>query len=545
MTCCWSTMLRPTTRLRLQHSPESPASSTPSIRATRARTSPGASMATSLDVTAPQESTTSVAAERVGLERVSSTQARALIGVGGAVVIGTVLRLITPGAGPLWRDEALFLFIVQLPSVSEVLSFLYQHESHPPLFYLIMRAWGSIAGTSEAALNVLPILFSIALIPSMFWVGSRAFGKATGLFACWIVALHPGLIFHSVQIRPYALLTLLAIGSCYWLTSMIRGEGARRSWVLYVLTTLGMLYIHHWSWLLLGAQGALVAATLVLFRTRAASHARQVVYAWAAIGVGYMPLLPMFLRQARVSGHFPDKVGVHDAIIRLADVGVSYSPIHLGAAVLVLVIGAVAIRPRARFAPQPLSLAAYFFLGLIAPMAVLIAVPLSHRSNMLVGRTMTTLVPFVSLLVANGLASMIADRRMATAALTGCLITVAMGMTTISYALGIKSNAGDLAAAVAARSEASDVIIIAPDRFASSFNYYFEPDNQQIGYPNPGRQEALFFDDWYERVADVRAFEAGADSIRAFRARGARVWLVTEHTMLRDTFPNQIGRAHV
>ena len=175
-------------------------------------------MPTSLDVTAPQRSTTSIAAKRIGLEHASTTQARALIAVGGAVVVGTVLRLITPGAGPLWRDEALFLFIVQLPSVSDLLSFLYQHESHPPLFYLIMRAWGSIAGTSEAALNVMPIVFSIALIPSMFWIGSRAFGRATGLLACWIVALHPGLIFHSVQIRPYALLTLLAVGSCFWLT---------------------------------------------------------------------------------------------------------------------------------------------------------------------------------------------------------------------------------------------------------------------------------------------------------------------------------------
>ena len=459
------------------------------------------------------------------------------LAVTGATIVGTVLRLITPGTGPLWRDEALFIFVMRLPTLGDLLTFLYEHESHPPLFYLLMRAWAAIAGQSENSLAVLPIAFSLGLIPLVYWIGARTLGRSAGVIACWIVAVHPVLIFHSVQLRPYSLFTLLALLSAYTLYRLIEGPG-RRACLAYAVSSLALLYVHHWGWLLLASQGTLlIIARLASGRSIERSLA-FVAMAWAMIAVGYLPLLRLFVRHSQHSGHFPDQVGLQDAIVRLANIGVSFSPILAGIAILVLVAGAVSIRRHAQPTEPPSWWNAYLLLALPALVAVTVAVPLSHSSNLLVGHTMTVLVPFVAYFIACGVVALVTDRRFAVLSLLLCLLVSSMFMTAISYTMSVKSNARALALAVASKARPDDIVMIVPDRFAPSFNYYFPLANQQIGFPFQGRQETLYFDDWYSRVTDPKALAASLDSISAFRARNARVWLIVERFLYEDSLPN-------
>src|SRR5690349_13122757 len=68
-----------------------------------------------------------------------------------ALGLGALLRFSLALRGGLWRDEALFLGIAGLPRVRDVLDFLAFHESHPPLYYLLQRAWMGIAGAGDTA----------------------------------------------------------------------------------------------------------------------------------------------------------------------------------------------------------------------------------------------------------------------------------------------------------------------------------------------------------------------------------------------------------
>src|SRR5688500_15101153 len=95
-----------------------------------------------------------------------------------ATVVGGVLRLLSTGNGTLWRDEAMFVFVTRMPTVGGMLDFLHRHEWHTPLFYLLVRWWGAIAGPSEAALAAVPIVAAVALIPVVYLVGARAFSPA-------------------------------------------------------------------------------------------------------------------------------------------------------------------------------------------------------------------------------------------------------------------------------------------------------------------------------------------------------------------------------
>src|SRR4051812_32464555 len=64
-------------------------------------------------------------------------------------ILGLVLRITMARRGGIWCDEAQFLWIVRMPTLPEMIDFLRDHESHPPLFYLLMRLWTGIFGHSD------------------------------------------------------------------------------------------------------------------------------------------------------------------------------------------------------------------------------------------------------------------------------------------------------------------------------------------------------------------------------------------------------------
>ena len=71
--------------------------------------------------------------------------------VGLLVCAGLAVRVFRANGSGLWRDEGLFVFVVDHPTWGGMLDFLRFHESHPPLFYVLMRIWRSMFGTSLTA----------------------------------------------------------------------------------------------------------------------------------------------------------------------------------------------------------------------------------------------------------------------------------------------------------------------------------------------------------------------------------------------------------
>ena len=456
--------------------------------------------------------------------------------VAAATALGTALRLLSPGDGPFWRDEALFVFVSRLAPIGELLRYLHEHESHPPLFYLIMRSWTAVAGQGDAALRSLPLLLSVLLIPLVAWVGARAFAPIAGLAAAVVVAVHPNLAFHSVQVRPYSVLMLLAVGSSYALWRIVE-TGERRVTIAYAASALAMVYLHHWSWLLLAAQGAALVLVAGLGAPTARDWVPRVLVAWVAVAIGYLPMVPTFLRHVRIAGHPGEQFAAMDALGRLSDVTIAQLESRVGVAVLVLSFGAMVIRRQARTDLGDRRLRAYVLLGLLPLLAVAIALPVSGASNLLVPHTLTTLIPFVAIGIGAGIAAMLADRRYLECALLSGLLLAALGLDYRRLQQTEKSNAAALADALESEALPSDVVIVAPDRYASSFNYYFDGANQQIDYPSGGRREVVPFDDYYDRIADSSTLSAVADSIRAFERRGVRVWLIGDETIFGDTTP--------
>ena len=455
--------------------------------------------------------------------------------VAAATVIAAIARRLTPGDGDFWRDEALFIFVSRITPTGELLRYLHQHESHPPLYYLMMRAWTAVAGTGDAALRALPLILGVLLVPLVAWIGARAFGSVAGLVAAILVAVHPNLAYHSAQVRPYAALVLPALVSTYALWRLV--ETRRWSTVaVYVVATLAMLYLHHWSWVLLAAQGlALVIVAWLGAPVR--DWAPRAGIAWAAVGLGYVPLVPTFLRHARVAGHPGEELGPLDALARFSDVTVGQLENRLGVAVLLLAAGAMLMRRGGRSHGGDRRLRAYALLGLVPPLAVGIALSLSGSSSLMVPHTLTTLIPFVAMGLGAAIAALLEDRRF-----VECALLIGLLATALLYDFGRlqrtgKTNAGMLAEALEGEARPTDVVVMAPDLYAPSFNYYFDPRFRQVDYPSGGRREVVHFDDYYQRIADTATLAALEDSIRAFERRGSRVWFVSNAATFSDTAP--------
>ncbi|HZJ01012.1 MAG TPA: glycosyltransferase family 39 protein, partial [Gemmatimonadaceae bacterium] len=105
-----------------------------------------------------------------------------------AFLIAGILRAIVAYHGGIWADEGSFLEVIAAPSWSGMISFLQLHESHPPLFYLLMRAWARVSGGGDVGLMLMPVLIGAAIVPAMYLAGSALFSRRAGLIGAFLSA---------------------------------------------------------------------------------------------------------------------------------------------------------------------------------------------------------------------------------------------------------------------------------------------------------------------------------------------------------------------
>jgi hypothetical protein len=450
------------------------------------------------------------------------------------MLLGLMLRIALAGRSGLWRDEAQFLWIVRIPSLPAMLDFLWHHESHPPLFYVLMRAWLSLFSDSEAAALALPVLLGVILIPIVYRVGDRVFSHYTGLIAAILVTVSPLLARYSGMVRPYSLLPLLCLLSVYWLWDGLRGRGAR-PWVAHAIATLAMLVTHNWAWMVLAAEWIIVAGWFALRREPLEwTLVRSWAIAQLALLVVYSPWLPILLYQSRHAGYDAFPLNPFVAFAYFAETVISL-PVQAAVPVcMVLIVTAawrVAVR-RATVVPKDGSrqLSLLIFVG-IPLLAFGVATLLSIKKFLLFPQCLTSIVPCVLLSIAYGIASLSNMPRVVTLVFTSIYIVF------LVKDLGeIKSNAREVASVVAAQARPADLILITPVWYASPFNYYYTLDNPQSNYPHEERRGAIDYDDLRARLLDPEPMARVRARLAQAHGEGRRIWLVTAPYNLSDGY---------
>jgi 4-amino-4-deoxy-L-arabinose transferase-like glycosyltransferase len=156
------------------------------------------------------------------------------------ILLAFGLRLHHIALAPLRGDEA-FTVRYWADSPSVVLTGLAWVEPHPFGAFFGFWAWKSLMGSSEFAMRMLPALTNLLGVPSMYILAScLGLKRPFRLFAAFLWAVNPDLIWHSQDVRNYAIWSGLSVITLCLLLRSVKGK-RRATWVLYIVfATLGL-----------------------------------------------------------------------------------------------------------------------------------------------------------------------------------------------------------------------------------------------------------------------------------------------------------------
>lgn len=180
------------------------------------------------------------------------------------VLLAYTWRVLHLTSQSLWRDEVDAIYFA-LRNLSDTLSMFISSAQNGPLYFLSLRPWLLVTGTSEFALRYpsamagtasIPIFWQLArrLLPSVNHEGEMDLflSRAGPLIAALFLAINPYQLWYSQEGKMYSLVVFLALlASFLLLKGVLEAENdqfpGRRGWWLWAgyLVVVGMsLHIH-------------------------------------------------------------------------------------------------------------------------------------------------------------------------------------------------------------------------------------------------------------------------------------------------------------
>lgn len=441
-----------------------------------------------------------------------------------ALVVGGVLRLTYAFGGGLWRDEAQAIGIAEIPALRAMFEFLIHHESHPPLYHLLLRWWISLFGSSDASALTLPLLFGLALIPASYLFVRELHSSRAGVIAAILVSVHPALIRYSGMVRPYSFLSLLSLILVFCLWRILVREH-RRNWLVgYTAVATAMIYTHHWSWLVVASGGLLWLA--FGFARRGLREVGVAAVTYGVIGFLYLPWALALLRQLGGAGHLPAQESFGEAAWR-ALFGITWVPSGL-AALLLLGISVTRFLLRSRVETTLDLRLAGGLAGGIAVLSAAMTVLLLRVANLTSLWCYSIIVPLYLVAVALIIGHRESGRR--------GLVAAAIQVTWVATMLlaweklqGIpRSNTRLVAQELRSVMNSTDRLIVVPGYVVTSFRRYLGPWERAYSLPEDTLATYIAYDHRTARDLDPRAWTRLLAAMDSSRRECSRVWFVVE-----------------
>lgn len=239
---------------------------------------------------------------------------RTTVGLFVVLLLALGLRGHSLATRSLWFDEAFSWRLTEFPLVEMVQRV--GRDNHPPLYFLLLKAWSAVFGVSEWALRGLSVLLGGATIAGIYlftWEAFRRPDETTeqtmrrrrlALFAATAVAFSVFQIRWAWEVRMYTLGTALAAFSSWaFFRALHAPPSAVRPWLLFGLLDLLFAYTHYYALFSIVAQALFLAGLLLVasrgspqtfFRDPRFWHA---LLAGEMVALGWLPWLPTFLAQ--------------------------------------------------------------------------------------------------------------------------------------------------------------------------------------------------------------------------------------------------------
>lgn len=184
----------------------------------------------------------------------------------------------------IWADEASTLYTTQNGFLNA-----FQHaltdEKQAPLYFWLLSPWRDINSSIFFA-RLFSVLCSVIAIKFFFDLANRLFTRNVAIFAAAFFALHPYLIWASLEIRVYSFIVLLSVLLLkYFEEGFLSDGGGKKSRILFLIFSITGLYTsYYFGFLLVGCFAALLV-------TRRWKAAKNYFLLMIVAGTAFLPLL--------------------------------------------------------------------------------------------------------------------------------------------------------------------------------------------------------------------------------------------------------------
>jgi hypothetical protein len=176
-------------------------------------------------------------------------------------------RLATLLRYDLWYDELYSLYAAS-GDLAGVWQAAVADRVHPPLFYLLLKAWLAVAPVDPFSLRLLPLLIWCGALLAAWQLGAAArLAPPARLIALAAVGLNPIAFDAGADLRGYALFLLFATGLLASTIHACREDEPHRSPLPVLLFAIGATWTHYFAWPLVAIS---IASLLHARRSRTA-----------------------------------------------------------------------------------------------------------------------------------------------------------------------------------------------------------------------------------------------------------------------------------
>jgi 4-amino-4-deoxy-L-arabinose transferase-like glycosyltransferase len=414
----------------------------------------------------------------------------------------------------IWWDEGVGAYLARLPVVG-LLEYA-AHDVHPPLHYLVLRAWWLIVGDGEYLLRFPSALVGTLGVALLYRFGRELGGKRAGFPAALLLAVSRFGVTWSQEIRMYVWAATFGTAAL-WMAVRYWRHGDWRSWVGYALATAAAL----WT-LYLSALIPLVTTLAFLLLWLRRSGSLRALGRWLAAQLAAVMLLVPWL--AYSLGRIPtwssaEPVSVVE-FLRLYVVMLAVGmPVNVEAYMLpalvslgVTCLGLVALWRRRGTAEETAGVG-MLVLGVLLPAVIVfvLALPIEIPfGRLLAPRYFLPLAACYYALLGWGLSAVAGIRRqLGWLGAAAALVVAMIGVAPLCAARARRDDLISLSEALSAHRRAGDVVVLHTDKDWPLFAAQYSGDWSGIPYGAP-------------------VDEAAVDSLLRPRwAEAEAVWLVT------------------
>ncbi len=218
----------------------------------------------------------------------------------GSLLLAFALWVWNLSAQSVWWDEA-FTWQTTSHGLANFWQMLLTGDRNPPLYFVNVALWGSVAGWSEFSLRFVSVVWSMVGMAFLFNLTRRLYNLSAGEWTLLLAAIAPALFVYAQEARMYAAFFALTAATLYFAWRIFEASSQssaishQRSAIstgklmgAFLLCEAGLLLTHYFAIPLIVTLNLFALIVLLQRRAKLASYAR-----W--IGGQFLAALPMVI----------------------------------------------------------------------------------------------------------------------------------------------------------------------------------------------------------------------------------------------------------